>query len=48
MTGQYVPYYGTPGPGTGWEDGPGGHTPELGAALDTMEAGINRRRPHGS
>ena len=36
----YVPYYGAPGPGTGWEDGPGGHTPELGAALDTMEAGI--------
>jgi len=36
----YVPYYGTPGPGTGWEDGPGGHTPELGAALDTIEAGL--------
>ena len=47
MTGQYVPYYGTPGPGTGWEDGPGGHTPELGAALDTMEAGIIAADPMG-
>jgi parallel beta-helix repeat protein len=36
----YTPYWGAPGVGTGWEDGPGGHTPELGAALDTMEVGI--------
>ena len=36
----YVPYYGTPGPGTGLEDGPGGHTPMTGAWGDNAEAGI--------
>jgi hypothetical protein len=37
---QYVPYYGTPGPGTGYENGPDGHTPETDVSLDNSEQGI--------
>jgi hypothetical protein len=36
----YTPTYGTPGPLSGWADGPGGGTPETAAALDNMEQGI--------
>jgi hypothetical protein len=36
----YTPTYGTPGPTSGWADGPGGGTPETAAALDNIEQGL--------